>query len=397
MRGLERQLSEAPVARRSLATPVKKPVAKAAQPVAASADGGTLLSRATAWNKAGRQSLAMLQGPIAFSQESVRSALEAESPGLLVEAGAVMHGAYRSGADLAEGLVHLPGTIGGYLGRELATFVHESVGDTATAGFIREAYGFGKYLLTERTSYDLADGALTYMRGVKQDMQVKWALSSSVDVAHGGGYALGLIAQTLVGGELAQFARSEEFVGAMSALKNSKYNVDLQMPLYVDASAYQLNSGLPIGVRGVVAEGVANGNGVYGARGPISGREFEPENAGGPIRNLNTDRVKVTDRGIGVVQKHVSRFGQDDANDFMIARLEKISRGEIPAEQVDLNFYTHELREYVRYRKLGWESGVPQSSDDATRLWNNAHTATLEDYRLSERAIPHPLYHPDAP
>lgn len=105
----------------------------------------------------------------------------------------------------------------------------------------------------------------------------------------------------------------------------------------------------------------------------------------------------MTDRGIEVVRKHVDRFGQDDANDFMINRLEKIARGEVKAEQVDLNFYTHELREYVRYRKLGWESGVPNSSDEASRLWNNTHTATLEDYRLNEKMIPHPLYHPDAP
>lgn len=142
---------------------------------------------------------------------------------------------------------------------------------------------------------------------------------------------------------------------------------------------------------------VTNSEGIFGARGPISGRPFEPENAGGPIRDLNTDRVKVTDRGIDVVRKHVDRFGQDDANDFMIDRLGKISRGEIPAEQVDLNFYTHELREFVRYRKLGWESGVPKSPNEAYRLWNNTHTATLEDYRLNEKMTLHPLYHPDAP
>ncbi|MBB5020638.1 hypothetical protein HNQ59_003963 [Chitinivorax tropicus] len=142
---------------------------------------------------------------------------------------------------------------------------------------------------------------------------------------------------------------------------------------------------------------VLNTERVLGGKGPISGRAFEPENAGGVIRDLNTDRVRVTERGIEVVRKHVSRFGQDDVNDFMINRLERISRGDIPADQVDLNFYTHELREYVRYRRLGWETGVPKSQDEAYRLWNNAHTATLEEYRLNEKMTPHPLYHPDAP
>ncbi|WP_454708512.1 RHS repeat-associated core domain-containing protein [Delftia acidovorans] len=136
---------------------------------------------------------------------------------------------------------------------------------------------------------------------------------------------------------------------------------------------------------------------ILGAKGPNSGRNFEPENAGGVVRELNTNRVKVTERGIGVVEKHLARFGQDDSNDFMISRLKSISNGKIPAEQVDLNFYTHELREYVRYRRLGWEKGVPSSSDEAYRLWNNTHTATLEDYGLNEKMIPNPLYHKDAP
>ncbi len=57
-----------------------------------------------------------------------------------------------------------------------------------------------------------------------------------------------------------------------------------------------------------------------------------------------------------------------------------------------MNFYTHELREFVRYRNLGYETGVPVDPDEAMRLWNNAHTSTLEDYRLSEgRGV---LYHP---
>jgi uncharacterized protein len=75
----------------------------------------------------------------------------------------------------------------------------------------------------------------------------------------------------------------------------------------------------------------------------------------------------------------------------MISRLRKIASGEASPTQVDLNFYSHELREFVRYRNLGHASGDP-----GYEIWNNAHAATLEDYGLNEKAMPHPLYHPDA-
>ncbi len=54
----------------------------------------------------------------------------------------------------------------------------------------------------------------------------------------------------------------------------------------------------------------------------------------------------------------------------------------------DLNFYTHELREFVRYRQLGFATGGGDDYD----MWNNAHSATLADYGLVEG--PGVLYHP---
>ena len=133
----------------------------------------------------------------------------------------------------------------------------------------------------------------------------------------------------------------------------------------------------------------------FGARGTISGRPFDPEKAGGPIENLTTDGVNITHEGIAIVEKHTSRFGDDPGNEFMINRLKKIADGEIPHEQVDLNYYTHECREYQRYCKLGWETGAPADNIEAHDLWNNTHTATLEDYRL--KGTVEDLYHPDAP
>ncbi|ETX61405.1 MULTISPECIES: type VI secretion system tube protein TssD [Citrobacter] len=131
----------------------------------------------------------------------------------------------------------------------------------------------------------------------------------------------------------------------------------------------------------------------FGARGTASGRTFDPELAGGPIENLTTDGVIINSKGIATVEKHISRFIHDPANDVMIGRLKDIEKGKMPPEQVDLNYYTHECREYQRYCNLGWEFGQPEG-DAGYNLWNHAHTATLEDYRL--KGTVDDLYHQDA-
>lgn len=129
----------------------------------------------------------------------------------------------------------------------------------------------------------------------------------------------------------------------------------------------------------------------FGARGAASGREFDPEKAGGPIENLTTDGVNITHEGIATVEKHISRFDHDPANDVMVGRLKNIAKGEMPPEQVDLNYCTHECREYQRYCNLGWEAGEPDGVAGYD-MWNNAHTATLEDFKLKDGD----LFHPDA-
>lgn len=68
----------------------------------------------------------------------------------------------------------------------------------------------------------------------------------------------------------------------------------------------------------------------------------------------------------------------------MVERLKNIVAGTLKAQPVDLRFYTHELRELIRYKKLGYPTGQPSDPDEAYELWNNAHTATLEDYQLKE-------------
>lgn len=136
------------------------------------------------------------------------------------------------------------------------------------------------------------------------------------------------------------------------------------------------------------------GTGPRRVKGPISGRAFDPAAAGGPVRQLSSDRISITDRGVDVVGQHVARFGPDSANQTMIERLRDIAAGRLRATKADLNFYTHELREFVRYRRQGFPIGAGDDYD----LWNNAHTAALEDYGLREldddgNRI---LFHPDA-
>jgi hypothetical protein len=133
---------------------------------------------------------------------------------------------------------------------------------------------------------------------------------------------------------------------------------------------------------------------LYGGthRGSASGRSFTPGESGGPRLPLSTDRIRVKPGGIDRIESHVSRFGSDPKNEAQIKRLRDITEGKVTATDADRNFYAHELRESVRYKKLGYANGQPTNPDAASRLWNNTHSATLEDYALKEG--PGVLYHP---
>ncbi len=147
-----------------------------------------------------------------------------------------------------------------------------------------------------------------------------------------------------------------------------------------------LEGRIPTGARGPEMGG--------GVIGEFSGRWFRPDEAGGAVRELDWRRARITDPGIDIVEQHVRRFeGGGGAELAMVDRLRAIARGDIPVTDVDRRFYTHELREFVRYRRLGMPEGQPLSEDLARELWNAAHTATLEDYRLREG--PGALFHPD--
>ena len=94
----------------------------------------------------------------------------------------------------------------------------------------------------------------------------------------------------------------------------------------------------------------------------------------------------------------MSRLEYDDWNIRMIDRLEKVEKGQIPITEFDKRFYTHEIREFERYKKLGYENTNHKNIPD--EVWDNAHAATLEDYKLHEKMKfenneIYSLFHPD--
>ncbi|MEN4239616.1 S-type pyocin domain-containing protein [Serratia marcescens] len=128
------------------------------------------------------------------------------------------------------------------------------------------------------------------------------------------------------------------------------------------------------------------------AKGQYSGRDYNTGKAGGPIQNLDWKTATIDRAGVDKVKLHTQRFAESDANKVMINRLDKILRGEMQPTDTDKRFYTHEIRELERYRNLGIKDGI--IPDNQGEVWNNTHTATLEDYKINERN--EPLYTPEA-
>jgi hypothetical protein len=112
------------------------------------------------------------------------------------------------------------------------------------------------------------------------------------------------------------------------------------------------------------------------------GKWISLDDAGGAIRPLSNDKIKFTDLGIDYLEDHLSRFkspsgGMWDHNAAMINDLRKIARGVLEATQIHRNFYSHELREMTRLRRLGSTFGPVDPFDYA-----NTHYATLFEYGI---------------
>jgi hypothetical protein len=147
---------------------------------------------------------------------------------------------------------------------------------------------------------------------------------------------------------------------------------------------------------GYVTIGSAAVDAQTGARGPASRREFDPESAGGPIRHLDAGKASITNEGVQEVAAHLRRLTGggplDTPEQGMLDRLTSIAAGGIEPTSYDLNFYTHEQDEAGRYAKLsfGPESGVDLGSSEMYEVWNDVHTAALEDYGIPDKDLFHP-------
>ena len=70
------------------------------------------------------------------------------------------------------------------------------------------------------------------------------------------------------------------------------------------------------------------------------------------------------------------------ANLIMIKRLDAILERQLEMTDTDRRFYAYSLRMMERFRAMGFaEDYIPKSNPS---LWNNLHTATLEDFKLSD-------------
>ncbi|MRT56577.1 S-type pyocin domain-containing protein [Enterobacteriaceae bacterium RIT693] len=137
---------------------------------------------------------------------------------------------------------------------------------------------------------------------------------------------------------------------------------------------------------------LSNPYGETNAKGKYSGRDYHTDRAGGPIQELDWRTATIDRAGVDKVKLHIGRFEESVNNKVMIDRLEKILKGEVRATDIDKRFYTHEIRELERYRNLGIKDDEIPVNDH--EVWNNTHTATLEDYKLSSDETL--LYSPEA-
>lgn len=115
------------------------------------------------------------------------------------------------------------------------------------------------------------------------------------------------------------------------------------------------------------------------ARGKYSGREYNTNKAGGPIQNLDWKGASIDRAGVDKVKLHTGRFTESDANKVMIGRLEKILKENCLPPILTGDF--------IHMRSGNWSVIAIWVLEMARcqiikEVWNNTHTATLEDYQL---------------
>jgi hypothetical protein len=185
-------------------------------------------------------------------------------------------------------------------------------------------------------------------------------------------------------------AEPENFHAVAQLASSDAYHNVARTPVLVRNA-----SGLECPTVGTAADDVHTG-----ARGAASGREFDPEAAGGPIQQLEAGKARITSEGVQEATAHIQRFTGGGAlegpEQAMLDRLTSIAAGDTKPTSYDLNFYTHELDEAARYAQLGLgpESGVDLGSPTMYDVWNDVHTAALEDYGISGADLFYPEHAP---
>ena len=143
----------------------------------------------------------------------------------------------------------------------------------------------------------------------------------------------------------------------------------------------------------MVGEQMAMGSGfrAMGSRpvAPTGGRGSTPPPVAefGPgLGRLANAELRVSQRGLDMVERHLARFGPAPENTAMLARLRTALAEGRTIRGADASFYMHELNEATRMAPL-LRSGM--SLEEA---WGIAHPAAIQKYGVS----PFSVYHPEA-
>lgn len=95
------------------------------------------------------------------------------------------------------------------------------------------------------------------------------------------------------------------------------------------------------------------------------------------LGKLHGKSIKVSQKGLDLVKKHISRFGDIPENQAMIDRIENALKNGNAITGADASFYMHEAAEATMMQK-----GI---------AYEIAHEAVLKKYNVS----PYSVYHPE--
>jgi RHS repeat-associated protein len=140
---------------------------------------------------------------------------------------------------------------------------------------------------------------------------------------------------------------------------------------------------------GTFAVGAATlGWGAYAQARPLPGTGAFSEGAsgGGGLGRLAGAEIRVSERGMQIVERHLTKFGSHPENTAMINRLRSALAEGRTISGADASFYMHEVNEATRMARL--TAGGARTFEEA---YDIAHAAALQKYGVS----PFSVYHPE--